>query len=114
MKVAIIGTRGFNDYVALKTRMAVFESKYGKVTSIVTTDCSEMGPDKLLRDHAEDHGIPVEVVENSWEKDKNEGLIRSVDWLLLVWDGESKGSRHSLHIALENKKPVFALMYKTE
>lgn len=111
MRVGIIGSRGFDDLKALQKRVSEFKTLYGTIDTIVTTDCPEQGPDKLIRDNIADFGCDLEVIFNSWDTDKNQSLVESLDFLLLVWNGESKGSRLALSFAVQNKIPIFALLY---
>jgi hypothetical protein len=55
---------------------------------------------------ANEHKIPVKVFEADWNKHgkaagpiRNEQMAQYADALLLIWDGESKGSKSMLGLA---------------
>lgn len=72
------------------------------------------GVDSMAKFVAEMFGVPLKVFQADWNKfGTKAGPIRNgemadyADALLLIWDGESRGSRNMLYNMLENKKPVY-------
>ena len=129
MKVAIIGSRHFNDYELLE--QAIQESGFD-----ITEECcgEASGADTIGRLWAEDHGIPVTsfpadwdntevpgavVKINSWGKKynakagfrRNTEMITYADAVIAMWDGISPGTRHAVREAERLKKPIFVKQF---
>ncbi len=69
------------------------------------------GADRLGERYAQEHGLDYKIIPSEWEKHglkatmmRNEVLLKAADCIILFWDGESKGSKHMLDIALRAKK----------
>ena len=61
MRVAVVGSRGFNDYLLLKeTLLNHF------ITRIVSGGAK--GADKLAEKFAEEHGIPLDIHKPDWKR----------------------------------------------
>jgi hypothetical protein len=119
VKLAIIGSRGFNDYnYMLKTIhdwMVAGEGSYfwlSRITEIVSGGAR--GADSLAELYADDHGISKKIFPAEWEKHsksagfkRNQLIIDHADMVLAFWDGKSKGTEHSINLAYKARKPVF-------
>ena len=74
MNVAIIGSRGFNDYELVKSIL----EKYNDVTTIVSGGAK--GADSLGERWAKEKGIPTKIFYPDWNKHgKSAGYIRNKD-----------------------------------
>lgn len=61
MKVAIIGSRGFNDFLYFEIAM-----KNHTITEIVSGGA--IGADTLAEQYAQQHNIPVKIFYPDWKK----------------------------------------------
>ena len=107
MKVAIVGSRNFRELD--KVRAYVRSLPPG--TTIVTGGAR--GVDNVAETTAKIFGYPVEVFLPDWNKHgKSAGFVRNnlivcaADRVVAFWDGESKGTKHSIKLAEQFKKPL--------
>jgi len=107
MKLAIVGSRDFNDYEFLKRIIA-----HHPCTQIISGGAR--GADALAKRYATEHGIPIQECMPNWEVYgksagflRNEQIVKACDELVAFWDGKSRGTKHSLTLAENAGKPVY-------
>ena len=110
-RLLIAGSRDFNDYQLLKNSI-----KPENVECIIS-GCAR-GADTLAIRYAEEFNIPVEKYPADWNRyGRSAGYIRNkvmVDRATAVicfWDGQSKGTQHTINITKEAKKPLKVVNY---
>ena len=113
MIVAIVGSRSFTDYAELKR--VVSSMKNITITKIVSGGAS--GVDRLADYYAQDNIIPFTVILPDWKKYgkaagpiRNRQIVEMADYIILFWDGVSKGTKSTLDICKELKKD-YRLIY---
>lgn len=114
MKTIIAGSREIDD---IKFVIEAINLSKFKVTEIV---CGEArGPDTSGKNWAFIHDVPVKSFPADWDGLKkragyvrNEQMAQYADALILIWDGESKGSKHMLDLAMKYKLKFFVLIVK--
>lgn len=111
MKLAIIGSRGFTDYTKMSALMKQFLGA-AKIEEVISGGAT--GADSLGARWAQDQGIQLTVFRPDWEKFgksagfiRNADIIKSSDAVVCFWDGQSRGTRHSMKLAHEQRKPIF-------
>ena len=134
MKIAIIGSRGFDDYENLINKLQNLYGSYGykhydlegdleyypsnpcmangwrySFDEIVSGGAN--GADKLGAKFAKDFDIKLTEFIPDWDKYgkragflRNEQIVQAADEIVAFWDGISKGTGHSLTIAKKLKK----------
>lgn len=109
MKTIIAGSRTILDYELVK--QAIKEADF-IITEIVSGRA--VGPDMLGEKYAMEHNIPIARFPADWNKyGKGAGHIRNkemanyADQLILVWDGESNGSRSMLGYAQKKGLKIY-------
>ena len=109
MKLAIVGSRTFNDYNVL---CDFIEEKYdvSKISAIVSGGAK--GADALGERFANDYCKELIVFPAEWKKyGKRAGFIRNVDIIkecdecVCFWDGQSHGTKHDIDLCKEMNKP---------
>lgn len=123
MKLAIIGSRAFNNYPLLKETVLRHFVGYDALT------CTEIWPeeivsggangaDSLAKAFAIEHNILLKEFLPDWDKYgkragflRNQDIITRADWVLCFWDGTSKGTGNSLSIAKKLKKPTLIIYF---
>jgi len=107
MKLAIVGSRTFTDFEFVKKIL-----QYHPCTQIVSGGAK--GADMLAKRYAAENGIPIKEFLPNWDKDgraagylRNKQIVNACDELIAFWDGESKGTAHSIRLAEEAGKPVY-------
>lgn len=117
MNLAIVGSRGFDDYKLFCSRITALIKKKGQIEKIISGGAK--GADSLAERYAQEHNIPTEIYLPDWDKHgrgagfiRNTSIINACDVLIAFWDGESKGTRDSISKAVESMKQVYVEMYK--
>lgn len=118
MKIAIVGTRTFNDYTSMKE--FIFEHiKLEDITYIISGGAS--GADTLAEKFAEEYGFYGDnliIHKADWKYyghyagNIRNGLIAAdTDMLFSFWDGKSPGSKDMLKKIKKIGKPYFIYFY---
>jgi hypothetical protein len=118
MKFIVAGSRTIQEITAYGQLVELRIAKthpFCNATEIVSGTAK--GPDKAGEIYGDFYGISVTKFPAEWDKyGKRAGPIRNnkmavyADALLLIWDGQSKGSRHMKQAMLTLNKPVFELI----
>ncbi len=119
MKLAIVGSRTFNDYEKL---VEILNKNFGQIgigknryqfTHIVSGGAK--GADSLAARFAKENGIELIEYLPDWDKYgkaagaiRNELIVKECDFLLAFWTGikEHSGTYNDLYIAKRLKKPT--------
>jgi len=117
-RIAVIGSRTFNDYKLFSFLLKRLISNYSKVKLV---SGGARGADKLAEQFAKEYNIPIDIFLANWEKyGKSAGYKRNytiwdnADLGIAFWDGESKGTKHSFEIAKNQKKDLYVYNIKTK
>lgn len=115
MKLGIIGSRNYDDY-AMLCQVLVFYLGPLDLTEIISGGAK--GADSLGARYANDKGIKLTEFLPDWDKYgkragfiRNEDIVKNADFILVFWDGVSKGTGNSLSIAKRLKKPTFIIYF---
>jgi hypothetical protein len=107
MKLAIIGSRTFNDYSLLEETLSKYKDK---ITLVVSGGAK--GADFLGEKWANKNKIKTLIFYPDWDKHgkkagfiRNENIIKNCDGCVAFWDRESKGTKHSLELCEKYSKP---------
>jgi len=111
MNLAIVGSRTFNNYQLLEDEIL---SHHLDIKNIVSGGAR--GADRLSEVFADKHGIDKIILKPEWQLygksagyRRNVDIINACDMCIAFWDGESKGTKHSIDIAKNLKKPLIIL-----
>lgn len=114
MRLAVVGSRGFEFYDILKVVIDELRTIY-PITTIVSGGAK--GADYLAEIYAAEHDLKLDVYPADWSKGRGAGYIRNVDiWNnsdlgVAFWDGKSKGTAHSFKISEKQKKKLYIFDY---
>lgn len=103
MRVAVVGSRTFNDYPLLESVLNEYQ-----IDHIVSGGAK--GADKLSELYAKQRNIPTTIYRPDWKLGKGAALLRNTtivedsDLVVAFWDGESNGTRDSINKAKERNK----------
>ena len=113
MKVAVVGSRGLT------------ADALGRWEQYVPIGCSEIisggavGVDTLAERFARAEGLSLTVLRPDYDQfDKiaplirNEAIVRQADYVLILWDGRSKGTLHVIKTCMKTEKPYKLLLFK--
>lgn len=115
VKVAIVGSREFNDYELLTERMDFLNSD-GNIEAVIC-GCAR-GADSLGEKWAKERGIEVIRMPAEWDKygksagyKRNDEMAVAADAVVAFWDGESRGTAHMIRTASALKLDVRIVRY---
>ena len=107
MKLAIIGSRTFNDYELLCDHL----EEHLNTTTMVVSGAAR-GADSLGEKWAINNDIETLIFPADWDKYgkragyiRNEDIIKNCDFCIALWDGISKGTMHSVSLCKKYNKP---------
>jgi hypothetical protein len=118
MKLAIVGSRTFNNYEQLA---GVLYDLFGLGRSTpkdTIISGGAKGADKLAKDFAENWDLEYIEFPAEWDKfGKSAGFIRNqqivdaCDMVLAFWDGKSRGTKDTIDKARIAKKPTLIVYF---
>lgn len=98
MKVAVVGSRDFNDIDLMVDTLGQYE-----ITEIISGGAR--GADSLAEDFADAAGIKKTIFPANWAKYgkaagyfRNTKIIRNCDVCIAFWDGKSRGTKSSIDL----------------
>lgn len=115
MKLAIIGSRTFNNYTLL---CAVVRTYFKDLSIQEVISGGAAGADSLGARYAKDNNLQLREFIPDWEKYgksagfiRNEDIVKNADFVLCFWDGVSRGTQNSLGHAKKMKKPTLIIYF---
>lgn len=115
MRLAIIGSRTFNDYELLE-KSIIANFMIDNIDLIVSGGAN--GADKLGEKFANVNNIQTIIFKPDWNKyGKSAGFIRNklivdnCDSVVAFWDSKSKGTKHSLDYAKKTNKNIIIIRF---
>ncbi len=106
MKIAVVGSRDFDDYEFLKKIL-----DYHPCTKIISGGAP--GADTLAKQYSAEKGIPMKEFPANWDVyGKSAGYIRNKqivevsDEVVAFWNKKSRGTKHTIDLANDANKPV--------
>jgi len=113
MKLAIVGSRGFDSYAYLSKTLEIYFSQIDEIVS-----GGARGADSLGGRYAREHEIPLKEFIPDWNLygksagfKRNEQIVDEATALAAYWDGQSHGTKHSINLARNLQKPVIIFLY---
>lgn len=110
MKIAIVGSRSFNDYDLMKQVIDNYKESNNVFFSAVVSGGAR-GADSLGERYANENGLEKIIFKADWAKfGKRAGFLRNVDIIkncdicFAFWDGESHGTKHDIDLCKEYNK----------
>lgn len=116
MRVIIAGSRSIeNRELVLQ---AIAESKF-TITEVISGGAK--GVDRIAEEWAREQGIPVTVIRTGWERGgrgggfvNNKDMAEQAEALIAVYDGQSKGTKHTIDTMRKMGKKIFTKMCRPE
>ena len=113
MKVAIIGSRSFNEYSIVKDFIDRWKNYY-KITIDNIISGGAKGADTLGEQYANEYNIPIIKFLPDWNKygksagfRRNKDIIENCDVCFAFWDGESHGTKNDLDLCKQYNKECY-------
>lgn len=115
MKLAVVGSREFNDYELLKSKLDSIH-KRKSITLIVSGGAK--GADSMSERWAKENNIETLIFIPDWNKFgkkagflRNEDIIKNSDAVIAFWDEVSKGTKHSINLAKKYEKSCLIVKF---
>ena len=112
MRVAVVGSRAFRNFDLLCSVL-----DHHCVTEVISGGA--MGADTLAEAYANQRNLPKLIFPAEWNKygkaagyRRNIDIVKNSDKIVAFWDGESKGTWHTITLAKKFKKPYHIIFYK--
>ena len=120
MKIAVVGSREFKDIkfernVILKELIFAIPDieENPNAPDPILISGGARGIDTLAEEVAKSQRIETKIFPAEWNKYgkgagfiRNELIIKEADRVIAFWDGRSKGTKHSINIAILAHKPI--------
>ena len=107
MKVIIAGSRNINDY---KLIVDTIQSSGYTITEVVSG--TAVGPDQLGERWARANNTPIKEMPADWIRhgnsagpQRNRAMAEYADAAIIIWDGQSRGTRNMIENMIRRKKP---------
>lgn len=108
MKIAIVGSRDFTNYEAMKKAFDIVKEQYP--VSEILTGCA-MGADSLAVQLANERDYKLTVFKADWNRYgkgagpvRNTDLVNKSDIVMVFWNGISRGSKDVIRKAIMANK----------
>jgi hypothetical protein len=119
--IVVCGSRGFNDYKLLETKLNLYLSNIEEREKIIIVSGGANGADLLGETYAIANKYPVLKYPADWIKHKKTaGFIRNAEMIKIAthviafWDGKSTGTKHAIELATHKKIPLRVVKYMEE
>ena len=113
MKLAVIGSRSFNNYDLLNNQILSLDIKISEVIS-----GGANGADLLAEKWAINNQIKLTIIKPNWSLygrgagiKRNEKIINDCEYCIAFWDGKSKGTLSSIKFCEKFSKPNKVIVY---
>lgn len=114
MKIAIVGSRTFEDYDAMCSFVEEKLADMGCSTIEAVVSGGARGADILAERYAQKRGLQMIVFPAEWKKYgrragfiRNVDIIRACDVCFAFWNGESRGTQHDIELCEQMNKQCF-------
>lgn len=116
MKLIIAGSRSFNDYNFLRSKIQKIQTPIDEIVSGGAT-----GADKLGERFANEYSIDLVIFVANWDKygkqggiQRNERMAKYGDALVAFWDGKSRGTKNMIDTANKYGLKVWVIKYESK
>jgi len=117
--IAIVGGRNFCDYnILLDTIDQFFPNMLDNYLDYTIVSGGANGADRLAEKFADHKQIKIRIFYANWDRyGKSAGFKRNIeivnvsDMVIAFWDGKSRGTKNTIDLAINAKKPVIIVPY---
>ena len=107
VRLAVVGSRTFNDYALMCEVLGRFE-----IIEVISGGAR--GADALAERYAHERGLPIRVFPADWDTHgksagflRNREIMAAADEVVAFWDGRSSGTQHAIELARTSGKVVY-------
>ena len=113
-RIAIIGSRDFNNYNYVESKVKELMPKEDLEFIIVSGGAR--GVDTLAEQFADKYNYAKEIYRAKWHSHgkcagylRNHDIVRHADMVIAFWNGISKGTKHTINIAKNGERIVHVI-----
>lgn len=110
MKLLIAGSRGITDFD--------LSAHIPPETTVIISGGAK-GVDTLAEKYADEHGLEKIIIKPDYKKysrgapiRRNEEMVELADMVLVIWDGQSHGTKYTANYAKKKNKPTIIVEVK--
>lgn len=119
IKVAVAGSRDFQDYDLLKKVLNHELSEYAS-EEVEIVSGGAVGADSLGERYQKEYGCALKRFLPDWDRfgdsaghRRNADMAYYADWVICFWDGQSKGTKGMIETSKRAGKKVIVVKYQT-
>jgi hypothetical protein len=112
MKIAVVGSRGFNDWQLFKSVMQEY-----KPTEIISGGAR--GADSMAALWAKENKIPLKEIRPDYARygraapiRRNDLIVDAAELVVAFWDGKSRGTKHVIDYTEKTGKYLKIIIHK--
>ncbi len=113
MRVAIVGSRS----VSMEAYPEIVPFVPKRAAVIVSGGAD--GADELARVYAQEHELALDIIRPNYARFRksapllrNLEIVRRSDYVLVLWDGKSRGTAHVINTCIKEYTPVRVLLIR--
>lgn len=120
MKLAIVGSRSFDNYGYMQWKLDFLRIEANKIgihwnwKDVEIVSGGARGADSLAEEYADRHLLGLKIFTADWDDygksagyKRNKEIVDYADIIIAFWNGESKGTKHTIDLANKAGKPCF-------
>ena len=123
-KVLVCGSRSITDTPWVYSQIAKYtqeliRSNPTNFNNPVLIEGEARGVDSIAKDYALEHNWSIESYPAEWDKYgksagyiRNDIMVKEADFVLVLWDGQSRGTKHDIDLCRRYNKPYVLVIYK--
>ena len=112
IKLLVCGSRSITDAAWVSEQISALVAEKGFALSELTLiEGGAKGVDSLAKAWAVANSVPVETHKADWARygrgaghRRNAEMVMAADYVLILWDGSSKGTKNDIDLCIKNLK----------
>jgi ribonuclease HI len=120
VRLAVVGSRGIADDAVIAVQIDAWRSAHVKADQpFELVSGGARGVDSGAAAYASAHELTIHELKPDWATygrgaglRRNHDIIRQATHVLAIWDGESRGTQHSMSLAKKQGKPLTTIIIK--
>lgn len=112
-KIAVVGSRNWKDLLKIKNFIDTLDEE------TVVISGGAIGVDRAAEQLAKMRGLETKIFPADWKKygrsagmRRNNDIVNEADRIVAFWDGESKGTYHTICLSAKAGKPLLIFLPK--
>ena len=112
IKLMVCGSRTITDKDFIYKKIDECIAENFSAEEIIIIEGDARGVDSIAKQWAIDHNKQIEAYPAKWDLygksagfRRNVDMVKACDYCLILWDGESKGTKHDIDLCKQLNKP---------